>query len=81
MGELSKALKIARLDAGLTQAELGEALGLECGQAVSNWERSLSQVPLKRFKQVAQVCGVPVKRLKEAYMADFEIWMNREIKG
>ncbi|KPQ19687.1 helix-turn-helix domain-containing protein [Halomonas sp. HL-93] len=55
-------LRQARLDAGLTQIELAEAIG--CSQSdISRLESGQRDITLERLKAIAAVLGVPVAQL------------------
>lgn len=48
--ELGKYLKSKRLAAGLSQGQVSVALGYSSPQFVSNWERGLCSLPLRKLK-------------------------------
>lgn len=56
-------IKAAREAAGLTQQQLGEAVGLVKASAqphVASWERGDRPIPRKRLKDAARVLGVDI---------------------
>lgn len=59
-------IRAARIAAGLTQKQLGEAVGLNPKSAqplVAGWERGGRPVPRVRLKRVAEVLGLNVEDL------------------
>lgn len=51
-------LKKKRIEAGLTQLEVANALDYSSSQFVSNWERGHSQPPLKVFSDLCEIMDV-----------------------
>jgi transcriptional regulator with XRE-family HTH domain len=58
--ELGRRIRQAREDAGFTQSELAEELGLRHPQSVSRYERGETEVPQKRLRRIAEVTGKPL---------------------
>jgi transcriptional regulator with XRE-family HTH domain len=52
---LGKYLLRKRLDKNLTQHRLAQLLGLKSGQFISNYERGLCSVPLKKVKVMLKI--------------------------
>lgn len=66
MIEIGTLLRKARIEKGMTQQELGEAVGLNPKSAqplVAGWERGGRPVPRARLKRVAEVLGLNVEDL------------------
>ncbi|HEX2518491.1 MAG TPA: helix-turn-helix transcriptional regulator, partial [Castellaniella sp.] len=61
IGQLRSARE-ARIFAGLTQAELGELVGVSY-QQIYRYETSINRIPAGRLWQIAAVLAVPVERL------------------
>lgn len=57
--ELGRRIQQARRDAGLTQQQLADAIGLQYAQSISNYERGISQVDDFRIDQIAEATGQP----------------------
>lgn len=60
---LSKFLVSAREKAGLTQKYTSDKLGYTTAQFVSNWERGVSQPPIKTLKKLAELYKVSADEL------------------
>jgi transcriptional regulator with XRE-family HTH domain len=58
--ELGRRIREARDDAGLTQPELAEQLGLSHPQSISRYERGETEVPQRRLRRIAEVTGKPL---------------------
>lgn len=58
--ELGKRIRLAREDAGLTQSELAELLGLGHPQSISRYERGETEVPQRRLRRIAEATGKPL---------------------
>ena len=66
MVEIGALLRKARIEKGLTQKQLGEAVGLNPKSAqplAAGWERGGRPVPRARLKRVAEVLGLNVEDL------------------
>jgi transcriptional regulator with XRE-family HTH domain len=53
----AEAIRQARKDAGLTQVELAERLGVT-QNAVSHWERGLGLPEIRRIYRIERICGL-----------------------
>jgi transcriptional regulator with XRE-family HTH domain len=58
--ELGRRIKQAREEAGLSQTELADRIGLRHPQSISNYERGETEVPGKRIRRIAEVTGRPL---------------------
>jgi transcriptional regulator with XRE-family HTH domain len=58
--ELGKRIHQAREEAGLTQSQLADRLGLGHPQSISRYERGLTEVPYKRLVRIAEETGKPL---------------------
>lgn len=70
---LGKYLKDKREAAGLSQKEVADRLGYTTPQFVSNWERGVSQPPLKTLKKIGEMYKVSSDEL-------FNITLNYTIQ-
>jgi len=50
--KMKTVIKESRLQAGLSQSELGKQLGYSSGQFISNWERGVSYPPMDRLAMI-----------------------------
>jgi transcriptional regulator with XRE-family HTH domain len=57
--EVGRRIKLQRLDAGLSQTELGEKIGVTF-QQVQKYEKGLNRVGAGRLAKIAEVLRVPV---------------------
>jgi DNA-binding XRE family transcriptional regulator len=60
-------LRIYRENKGLTQLQLGEALGGIPRQHISNMEHGHRSISLKMARKLSLLLGVPIERLIEAH--------------
>jgi transcriptional regulator with XRE-family HTH domain len=58
-GELGKRIRLRRVEQGLSQAELGSALGVTF-QQVQKYEKGINRVGAARLQQIATALDVPV---------------------
>jgi transcriptional regulator with XRE-family HTH domain len=56
----------------LSQQELGSRLGYDNGQLVSNLERALCSMPVKKLFDASCILGIPKDELKRAMVKDYE---------
>lgn len=59
---IGRNIKIKRIEAGMTQAALAEALGVTT-QQISNWERGQSLITLNRLIDVSLAFGIDLNLL------------------
>lgn len=59
-GEIGERIKQAREDAGLTQPQLANLIGLRHPQSISNYERGIGEVPPQRLRQISEVTKQPL---------------------
>ena len=59
---IGRNIKIRRIEAGMTQAALAEAIGVTT-QQISNWERGQSLITLNRLIDVSLVFGIDLNLL------------------
>lgn len=58
--QLSVFLRECRMRSGLSQMQVARKLGYGTAQFISNWERGVSEPPLKALKILAKVYSVSV---------------------
>lgn len=52
-------LEAARVNAGLTQKELAEELGIS-NVTVVNWEKGVTEPTLSQLRKICQLSGIPM---------------------
>lgn len=62
MKTVGEKIKAFRLDAGLSQTQLAQKLGIS-SQAVSKWETNFSQPDITLLPEIASLFGVPIDDL------------------
>jgi len=72
MKNLATLLKRHRVKSGLSQYDLGRKIGWSNGQYISNYERSVSAVPLQSIKPIADILKVDNKKLWRAWRIDMD---------
>lgn len=79
--DLGKYLKKKREDAGLTQTEVGEALGYTSGhQYISNWERGLSSPPLAKLNELIKLYHIDSDELITVILTNQERFLRKVLK-
>lgn len=68
--DLSKFLKKARIQIGLSQKEISTKLGYSTPQFISNWERGLSYPPYAKLKSLSTILKVDHKVLMEKIISE-----------
>ncbi len=63
-------LKYYRLQAGLTQKQVAELLGMQCEDRLSHWERGQAMPSVKNLMRLCEVYKINVKDLKY-YLYDY----------
>lgn len=59
---MSKFIKVCRLNAGLTQEQLAEKMGVSV-VSVQNWESGKTKIEIRRYMELSAVFNVPVEKL------------------
>lgn len=70
-------IKSKRLLAGLSQAEIANALGYSTPQFISNWERGISLPPIGSLRKIAELLKVPAEELFELVL-EVEVFIATE---
>jgi len=68
---ISKLVRIHREKKGISQIKLSEELKYKNGQFVSNIERGLCSIPLRKINLLSEVLNVDPTKIKLAIMNDF----------
>jgi transcriptional regulator with XRE-family HTH domain len=58
--EIGRRIAQAREEAGLSQRELAEKIGVADAQSVSRYERGITEVKTKRIEKIAEATGKPL---------------------
>lgn len=69
-------IKSARLNAGLSQGKLARKLGYETPQYISNIERGLCSLNLRKAKKLCKATGMNPLELRYALRADFQKFLK-----
>ena len=59
---MSRFVKTCRMNAGLTQEQLAERMGVSV-VSVQNWESGKTKIEIRRYRELAAVFNVPVEKL------------------
>ncbi|MBS1970654.1 MAG: helix-turn-helix transcriptional regulator [Bdellovibrionales bacterium] len=65
---LSVFLRESRMRAGLSQAQVARRLKYGTAQFISNWERGVSEPPLKAIKILAKIYNIPAEEIFEVVL-------------
>lgn len=65
---LNNSLRVSRIKKGLSQNDLARLCDLGCGQYVSNYERNLCNVPLKKLKEISEALDIDKAQVASAYL-------------
>jgi transcriptional regulator with XRE-family HTH domain len=77
MTSTSRLIRQARTDTTMTQTEV--ALNLDCSsQFFSSIENGKSRLPARLLHPVAELLGIPKKKLQEAMVCDFREQLIQE---
>ena len=84
MKQLGEILKTLREKAGLTQSDAASALGYTTPQFLSNWERGISEPPIKTIPKLARLYNTDASYLfgcvRDAKIADMREKLNKQWK-
>lgn len=70
---VNRLVRNSRVSKGVSQLELAEALGYISPQYISNIERNLTGLSVKKYKQVCEVLDIPVEKLIRASVKDYKL--------
>lgn len=79
--KLSKLIRQKRKKKKMSQRDLALALGYPNAQIVSNIERGICSLPIKRFKQTSEILSVDLKKIKSCYLKDVKMDLDRTLNG
>lgn len=74
-------LRTARESRRLSQSDVAKILGLSSPQFVSNWERGLSQVPLKTLRVLVRVYQLDPTEITEIVLLDQRRSLEKAFAG
>jgi len=72
--EIAKLVRTRRgaMSRKTSQSELSHALGYKAGQMMSNCERALCGLPLKKVRAFCELTDTPISDVKNSYLDDCE---------
>lgn len=70
-GYVSKVLRTSRRKQNLTQQQLAKRLGFKSAQMVSNWERGIACLPIKKINKISKVLDLPKSILVGLMVANY----------
>ena len=66
-----------RIEAGLTQTEVADSLGLATGQFISNWERGRSMPPMVYLPKLVKLYGLNRGEVMEIYLNEQQSFLKQ----
>lgn len=70
-------IKVKRVEAGLSQGQLGSKLGFSNGQFISNIERGLCSIPLEKCKLLCEALNISKGPLKAILVYEYNQKINK----
>lgn len=80
MNQFTQELKQSRIKANLSQGDVSTKLGYSTPQFVSNWERGVSQPPIKTLKTLGKLYNVDPEKLFEKMLSQTIEDVTRDLK-
>lgn len=85
--DFAEKIKALRLQRGMQQSDVAEALGYRSNTTIAKWESGVAEPPIKTVKVLAQLFGVSVSELLNddddvytiAAHHDGEDWTQKEL--
>ncbi len=79
--EIGDYIKLHRSKAGLSQLSLATFLGYDSGQFISNCERGLCTLPLKKFILLTKACpSASLERISKLLLNEEERYVRKMLK-
>lgn len=78
MSQASKIVSKKRKELGISQARLCRALGYSTPQFLSNFERGLCSMPIKKLKKISSILDIPPGAMKQAIANDLLSWLSKK---
>lgn len=75
--ELNAVLLKARKDLNISQRDLAKKLGYRGPQIVSNWERNLNNVPLKKMKKLIKILNLNSTQTQQAAVTQYSNFIKK----
>lgn len=69
--ELIKLVKTARLEKKISQKKLSKLLNYSSAQFISNFERGLCPLPLKKLRKICILLSIPIEEMKIALITEY----------
>lgn len=79
--QMAEFVRVGRLNAGLTQAELSEALGVDTPQFISGIETGRTSIPPEKLGRLATVLGIDPQDAAKTYLRYGNPWVYRMLWG
>lgn len=76
---VGKLIRERRLKKNIKQTDIAKELGYT-SQFVANWERGISNPPLKKLKAIAEILGVSHKSIKKVMLSDYKKKLDEALK-
>lgn len=77
---LEQMLAARREKCNVTQAQVAQELGFSSPQYISNMERGLTHLPVKHFRKVSQLLGVPMRDMVDHRIRDERHKLIQQVK-
>lgn len=76
---ISRLIRTKRINhpKGYSQSEVSSLLGYRNGQFISNVERGLCSIPMKRMVDLGQILDISKEEIRLAYMKDCEATLTQ----
>lgn len=74
---LNTYLKERRMELGLTQKQVSDALGFSSSQMISNYERGLCMVPLASMRKLCKLLEIDREYLKRRLLLNYKDELER----
>lgn len=79
--KLSNYIRKHRKKSKMTQKELASALGYPSLQIISNVERGVCALPIKRFKETSKILNISLSKMQNLYLKDIKSELEKELHG
>ena len=77
---IAQLVKTRRNEIAMPQTELSQRLGYKNGQFISNVERGLCSIPLKKIKLLAEILKIEPVEVSTAVVRDFSYTVQQHIQ-
>lgn len=77
---IARVVRSNRIKKGLSQTELSFKIGFKNGQFISNVERSVCSIPLKKINVLSSSLGIDSSEISKAMLDDYQTNLNNFTK-